>query len=144
MSPLFQQGGRDSLRRTYLEAWRKARSGECLTPLESQIARVIEEHPEYQERLTHGEDAIAEDFGPERGQPNPFLHLGLHLALRDQIVTNRPAGIARIHRRLVRRLRDPHAAEHAMVEILGELLWAAQRAGAAPDEAQYLDRLSRL
>ncbi len=144
MSPLFQGQDRDALRRNYLDAWQKARTGALLTPLESQIARVIEEHPEYQDRLTHGERAIAEDFGPEGGQPNPFLHLGLHLALRDQIATDRPAGIARIHRRLVRRLRDAHDAEHALLEVLGEILWEAQRYGRAPDEAEYLERLSRL
>jgi len=44
----------------------------------------------------------------------------------------------------VRSLGSEHAAEHAMMEALGETLWEAQRAGAAPDEKGYLARLRRV
>jgi len=37
-----------------------------------------------------------------------------------------------------------HAAEHAMIECLGEALWQAQRSGRAPDEAAYLAALHRI
>ena len=75
---------------------------------------------------------------------NPFLHMGLHLALREQLGTNRPAGIALVHQRLMQRGVEAHAAEHRMMGVLGETLWQAQRAGRAPDERQYLEALQRL
>ncbi len=84
------------------------------------------------------------EYTPEEGQTNPFLHMGLHLAIREQVATDRPAGIALVHRSLAARLGDVHEAEHAMIERLGAALWNAQRAGLPPDEAQYLESLRRL
>jgi hypothetical protein len=142
--PVFAGQGRQELRRAYLDAWRKWQAGELLSPLEAQIAAVIAEHGEYHTWLGDGDAALNTDFDAESGVANPFLHLGLHLALREQLATDRPPGIARIHRRLARRLGGTHPAEHAMLEVLGELLWEAQRTGAAPDEQRYLERLSGL
>jgi hypothetical protein len=88
--------------------------------------------------------ALAADFSPEGGRQNPFLHMGLHLAIREQVSTDRPAGIALVHRNLAARLGDAHAAEHAMLEPLAEALWQAQRSGLPPDERAYLERLTRL
>lgn len=141
--PVFAQHSREQLRRTYLEAWRRYRAQQPLEPLQAQIAAVIAEHPEYVP-LLESSAAIETEFTPEGGQENPFLHMSLHLAIRDQVATDRPAGIAEIHRDLVRRLGDAHAAEHLMLEQLAEALWAAQRAGTVPDEHRYLERLRTL
>ncbi len=142
--PLFEGLPRDELRRTYLEAWRKFRARAPLEPLEAQIAAVIAEHPEYVPWLESGEEALSADFTPEGGRENPFLHMALHLAIRDQVATDRPQGIARLQRELAQRLGDAHAAEHAMMESLAETLWEAQRGGGAPDERAYVQRLEQL
>jgi hypothetical protein len=105
---------------------------------------VIAEHPEYVPLLESGPQALAADYTPEGGRENPFLHMGLHLAIREQVATDRPAGIAQIHQSLSRRLSDPHTAEHAMLELLAETLWESQRSGRAPDEQRYLERLRGL
>ena len=68
----------------------------------------------------------------------------MHLAIREQVGTDRPPGIRAIHAALARRLGDVHEAEHRMIECLGEALWNAQRAGTAPDETAYLEALRRL
>jgi hypothetical protein len=70
--------------------------------------------------------------------------MGMHLAIREQVGTDRPAGIARIHRRLSRKLGAPHEAEHLMMEALGEVLWRAQREGILPDDQAYLENLKKL
>ena len=70
--------------------------------------------------------------------------MGLHLAIREQVATDRPAGIADIHRALSTRLGDAHAAEHTMLEALAETLWEAQRNNRAPDEQAYLEKLRAL
>lgn len=142
--PFFHDQGRDALRRQYLEAWQKRREARPMEPLEHQLATVIEQHPEYHAFLETDAEATARDFTPEGGQSNPFLHMGLHLAIREQVATNRPAGIASVHAELCRRLGDPHEAEHRMIECLGEALWRSQRSGLAPDEAAYLEALRRL
>jgi hypothetical protein len=142
--PFFHDQDRGGLRRHYLDAWRRHRAGLPLEPLQHQIVEVIEAHPEYHALLEMDPDAVARDWTPESGQTNPFLHLGLHLAIREQVATDRPSGIAAIHRELARRLADPHEAEHRMLERLGEALWQAQRSGRAPDEATYVESLRRL
>jgi hypothetical protein len=141
--PVFAQHNREQLRRMYLEAWRKYVARLPLEPLEGQIAAVIAEHPEYLPVL-EASAALEADFTPEGGRENPFLHMGLHLAIREQVATDRPAGIARIHRELAARLGDAHAAEHAMLERLAETLWEAQRRGGLPDEQRYIERLLTL
>jgi hypothetical protein len=139
--PFFHDQGRSALRQMYFDAWRKHRESLPVEPVEDQVIRVIAIHPEYASVLESGADALDRDYPPEGGQTNPFLHMGLHLAVREQVATNRPAGIAEVHRSLLARLGDAHEAEHVMIECLGEALWQAQRSGRPPDEAAYLETL---
>ena len=140
---MFANAERDELRRRYVNAWQRRRDGLPLGPLDAQIADVIELHPEYH-ALLEAPDATAAAFTVEQGRSNPFLHMGLHLAIREQVSTRRPAGIEAVHLRLSRQLGDVHTAEHRMIEVLAQTLWEAQRAGAAPAEDVYLERLRRL
>ena len=133
---------RGELRRMYFDAWRKSTTGARLSPLEAQIARVIEDHPEYQPLMTP--DIVDASFTPDDGQTNPFLHMGLHLAVREQVATDRPPGIAAIFNTLLVRNGDAHSAEHEALECLAETLWEAQRGNEMPDEEAYLERLRRL
>lgn len=135
---------RDQLRRTYLEAWRRYRQGLPLEPLQAQIADVMREHPEYHPLFDDEDRALGYESPPEQGEVNPFLHLGLHLGIREQVATGRPPGIEHIHASLSRRLGSALEAEHRMMDCLGEALWRAQRDNAAPDEAAYLQCLQRL
>lgn len=139
----FADQSRDQLRRAYVEAWRKRREGRPLEPLEAQIADVIEQHPEYHAML-EDEAALERDFLPEHGQSNPFLHMGLHLAVRDQVATDRPPGIRAVFTALAQRLGSGLEAEHRMIECLAEAMWNAQRTGLPPDERAYLERVRRL
>ena len=141
--PFFHDMGRDRLRAMYVEAWRRHRARLPMEPLHAQIAEVIELHPEYHAVLESGPEALAREYTPETGATNPFLHMGLHVAVREQVGTDRPAGIARVHAALARRLGDVHAAEHRMIVCLAEALWQAQSSGTPPDEAAYLAALRR-
>jgi len=102
--PFFDNQSRDELRRVYVEAWRKRRAGLPVEPLEAQVADVIALHPEYHAALERGADALERDYTPEGGQSNPFLHMGLHLAVRDQLATDRPAGIRQAFQNLADRI----------------------------------------
>ncbi len=140
--PVFHDQQRDSLRRLYLEAWQRHQTGLPLTALQAQVADVVALHPEYHALLTA--ETLDRDWTPEHGESNPFLHMGMHLALREQVSTDRPAGIRAIHARLSRHHGGAHAAEHRMMEPLGAALWDAQRQGQAPDEQRYLAALQSL
>ncbi len=142
--PFFHDQDRSGLRRLYVEAWRKHRAGRPLEPLEHQIVTVIEQHPEYHALLEDEAEALGRDFTPDAGQSNPFLHMGLHLAIREQAATDRPAGIAAIRTQLAERLADSHEAEHRMLERLAEALWLSQRTGRPPDEDAYVESLRQM
>ena len=133
---------RNELRKLYADAWQKRCDKVPLTPLETQIADVVELHPEY-----HADglsDDLDRDYKPDGGKTNPFLHMGLHLGIREQIATNRPPGINHVYATLASRTGDAHTAEHRMIDCLAETLWEAQSQNSAPDEKAYLDRLHRL
>jgi len=133
---------RNELRKMYADAWQKRRSDEPLTPLEAQIADVVELHPEYHADVMS--DDLDRDYTPDGGKTNPFLHMGLHLGIREQIATNRPPGVSRVYATLVSSTGDAHMAEHRMIDCLAATLWEAQSQNSAPDEKAYLDRLHRL
>ncbi len=136
--PQFDSHSRDELRRTYSEAWRKHLDQAPLTPLEAMITDVIGVHPEYQAMVADADAALAYESGAAGGAENPFLHMGLHLAVRDQVSIDRPPGVRELHGLLQARYGDLHRAEHALMEALGATLWRAQRAGQPPDEEHYL------
>jgi len=139
---IFGQDRRE-LRLHYLRAWRKKQAGEALEPLENLIASVIEQHPEYHAMLG-SEDTLDRDYHPEQGRTNPFLHMGMHIGLAEQIGTDRPPGIREAYQKIRDKLGDAHAAEHQMMECLGLALWEAQRQNRAPDEQAYLECLKKL
>src|SRR4051812_37573316 len=141
-SVIFDGMSRDQLRESYRAAWRKFRAELPLTALEKQLVAVMTEHPEYRVIVESAAADLA-NYSPRSGQLNPWLHMGLHLAIREQVATDRPAGIAEIHRKLAAK-SDSHEAEHSMLEMLAEALFDAQRNGRMPDEQAYLERLKTL
>lgn len=131
---------RNQLRQMYRTAWEKHQQQQLLSPLEAQIADVIKEHPEYHNFITQ----LDKDFLPETGESNPFLHMGLHLGLREQIATNRPKGINKIYKQLLKTKGSSHDAEHSMIECLAEAMWSSQQNNQPPDEVSYLKCLKKL
>lgn len=141
---MFIGQSREQLRQLYVDSWQKYLAQAPLEPLEKLIASVVAEHPEYHVLLKNADAAPGRDYLPEMGATNPFLHMGMHVALREQLASNRPGGIAGIYQKLLGKYRDTHEAEHRMAECLGETMWRAQRENKLPDEAAYLTCLRRL
>ena len=133
---------RDQVRRFFCEAWRKHRERTILEGAEATAADLIEQHPEYHALLENPDAAVTQEFTPETGQMNPFLHLSLHLAIADQISIDQPQGIRAAYQALRNRL-DVHEAEHALLECLGEALWRAQREGGGIDAVAYMECIRR-
>ncbi|MDP3706075.1 MAG: DUF1841 family protein [Legionellaceae bacterium] len=123
-------------RQMFFVSWQKYNQKKPLLPVEQQLIDVILRHPEYHILLSSG-DAQSSYF-PELGQSNPFLHMGLHLTIRDQVATNRPFGITTAFQQLLKKHTDAHTVEHLIMEPLAECLWHAQRNQGEPDEAAYL------
>ena len=64
---------RNELRKMYVDAWAKRCENLPLSPLETQIADVIELHPEYHADVTGA--GLEREYSPDGGQTNPFLHM---------------------------------------------------------------------
>ena len=113
---------RDQARELFFGAWRKYRDGEPLAGMDSLGLDVILLHPEYHAILELPARYRDQDYV---GEANPFLHLSLHVALEEQLSFEQPP------------------APHEAIECLAETLWRAQRDGAAPDAAAYLECLAK-
>ncbi len=131
---------RDEMRKVFYDAWRKHKEKSLVEPIEAMIIEVILSHPEYHEMFDHPEKISEADIE----ESNPFLHISLHLAIREQINTDSPKGIQLIYDNLCKKLLDPHAAEHQMLKCLKHILWEAQQTGSLPDEQYYLEVLQRI
>jgi hypothetical protein len=130
---------REELRHAFFEAWRKYQQKMVLTAHENGLLEVILLHPEYHAMLTQPTEYLDKDFQ----ETNPFLHMSLHLAIRDQLITHRPAGINDVFQDSLVKCGDQHAAEHQLMECLGQVLWDAHQTGKMPDEQTYLEMLIR-
>lgn len=140
---LFAGQTRDQLRQAYADAWRKRRDGSLLTPLEAMIADVVGLHPDFQPLIEAAPDGATRAPLSAAAVENPFLHLGLHMAVREQLSIDRPAGVRDLHAGLRIRCGDAHEAEHELMRALGEALRNAQEAARPPDEREYLDLARR-
>lgn len=141
---MFFSQDRNQLRDGFFDAWHKLQQRQALTPLEEIISGVIKMHPEYQKLIENRTQSAVRDYLPEQGETNPFLHMAMHIALHEQISTDRPAGIRKVARQLLARHKEPHDVEHLMMDHLAEEMWRSQRYNVLPDEQLYLTQLQEL
>ncbi|MGH8797439.1 MAG: DUF1841 family protein [Caldimonas sp.] len=126
------------VREFFCATQQKLRDQEPLTPLEALAADWIAEHPEYAADLADVEAARASTYPVEGGRTNPFLHLSMHLSISEQVSIDQPHGIKQACKLLSRRLGSAHAAQHEVMECLGEMIWESQRSGRPPDGDRYI------
>ena len=134
---------REQARQLFFEAWRKYRQREILSGIETITLEVILLHPEYHDILNDPERYLDKDYLPEMGDTNPFLHMSMHVAIKEQLSINQPIGICERFARLQKNCGSEHAAAHQLMECLAEMIWQAQRAQSAPDAAIYFDCLDK-
>lgn len=129
---------REAYRQTFAHTWQKHLQGTLLEPMESEILSIILMHTEYH-ALLEQQDQLEQEFTPEE---NPFLHLSLHIAIREQVAMNRPAGVKTVYEKLLANYQSAHDVEHIMMTELAQVMWQAQQQGVAPNEEVYLERLN--
>ena len=138
---------RDEVRAFFFEAWAKFKKQQTLTDLEKIALGVMHMHPEYHAILDAPEQFKQQDYFPEFGETNPFLHMSLHLSLLEQISINQPIGIAGIYTELKTKHQNAHhfehQAQHDILECLAETIWQAQRNNTGIDSAHYLQLLQQ-
>lgn len=135
---------RNQIRAFFRDAWQKHCAGSPVSAMEAIVIDVIGAHPEYHALLENPDADLNREFFPEHGQTNPFLHMGLHIALREQLGANRPEALRGVYQKLVARHGDAHRAEHQVIECIAKVLADAQRDQQPLDERAYLDCLQKL
>ena len=104
-------------------------------------------HPEYHAILSAPEQFKHQEYFPEFGKTNPFLHMSLHLSILEQISINQPIGIANIYAQLKLKHQNEydfeHKALHDILECLGESIWQAQRNNTALNAEYYVQLLQQ-
>lgn len=131
------------VRRFFCDTHRLQRDGLPLSPMQGLAAPWIAEHPEYHAELADVDAALAARYTVEQGRSNPFLHLSMHLTITEQVAIDQPRGIKQAYELLCARLGSAHEAQHQVMECLGDMIWASQRAGVPPDGPAYLDCVRR-
>ncbi len=136
---MFSQD-RKKQRKFVAKSWQKYTSNKPLEPLEKQLVSIIEIHPEYQHLIGN----IESEYSPEQNEINPFLHINLHLALRDQLILNQPKGIKEFHQKLISKYKDSHKVEHLMMECIEEMIYISQKNNISMDQESYLEFITSL
>ena len=139
---MFNQD-RNQMRKVFFDCWKAHKEKAPMDAMQTIIAHIIELHPEYH-TLLENEATLDRDYTPEHGETNPFLHMSMHIALHEQLSTDRPTGIKAVYQSIIMKQGSAHEAEHTMMDCLGEALWLAQRNNTMPDEQAYFECLRKL
>jgi hypothetical protein len=134
---------RRQMREVFFRAWQRHRGQQPLTGVEPLIVAVALRHPEYH-ALLQDPDSQDRDFSAESSQANPFLHMGMHIAIEEQLGLDQPSGVRAHYQTLLKHGLDEHTAQHHMMDCMGEMLWQAGRQAATPDPKIYLNCLAQL
>tara|TARA_R110000868_G_scaffold58151_3_gene179677 strand:+ start:1041 stop:1451 length:411 start_codon:yes stop_codon:yes gene_type:complete len=126
-------------RKIFFEVWEKHKKNLLLEHVEAQVQDVILTHPEYHNLLDNPKTFMTQEFTLEE---NPFFHMSLHIAVREQIQLDRPAGVKHAYQTLVKKMQSPDMAEHHMTTVLAQMMYQSQQVGENPDEALYLKKLA--
>ena len=145
---MFTQN-KEQLRNTYQIAWDKHKKNQVaklnlenqITALEQQIIDITILHPEYHSIFEKNPDST---YNIKHHPTNPFLHFGLHLAIREQMQLNLPHGITNIYNKLCLQEQSIHQAEHKMLEVLEQHLFNAQFNPQNINEIYYIQHLTKL
>lgn len=141
---MFVSQDRNEIRTFFRISWKKLIDKKPIEPLEILVGEVVAMHPEYHAILEDDKSELNKDYLAEDGQTNPFLHMGMHITLREQCASDHPGGIANVYQELLKKSGDPHTTEHIMMDCLAETLWQAQKTNQLPDDLAYIACLNQL
>lgn len=120
-----------SYRQHFYHAWQKHLRGYALSEFEHRIVEVLLNYPEYTKALSP--DSIDVDNGE-----NPYLILGAHMEVKDQLRLDRPRGIKKL---VDSSSKGGAFVESLMVELMVYTLKSAYINKTPPSYEQYLREL---
>ena len=121
-------------REIFYNVWSRYQEGCQLTPFETSVLDVLLKYPNY-----------INDLGRDKAydiECNPYFIMGICLAVRDQIKTNRPFGIREWYTEKCH-LMGSEATEELMMTVLKESVLQAYGSNELPCETLYLKKLQK-
>jgi hypothetical protein len=104
------------------------------------IARLMDQHPEFEALWLQGESAMIPQV-VAGGRVNPFVHLVLHGIIDAQIRDENPEFVTLAYNRLKAGGMGEHEALHAIMAVYGDLHFRGVRGGGQFDFLEYEVRL---
>lgn len=131
------------VRNFFFDAFEKGKNHQSLTDLEKFAYSIILEHPEYHKILCNRDKYLAQNWIPESGETNPFLHMSMHMSILEQLSINQPFGVKDFYLKLCSQYGNEHDAAHEVMDCLAEMVWQAQYSNMQPNPEVYLSCLRR-
>ena len=119
MSKSYGNLQREVFRKTVYRIWNMMQAGllDEMDEAENRIARILLDHPEYEEILEDTEILDGREFDAgEAG--NPFLHISFHKMVEDQLESGRPAEVLSFLESMRAKGFDRHEIIHVIMKIL--------------------------
>lgn len=129
------------VRNFFFDTFEKGNQNIPLTDMEKIAFSVILEHPEYKNVLSNRDKYMTQNWLPEAGETNPFLHLSMHMSILEQLSVNQPFGVKELYFELCNKVNNEHDAQHHVMDCLAEMIWQAQYSNMQPNPQIYLDGL---
>jgi uncharacterized protein DUF1841 len=116
---------------------RRANAGEELSGEDAEMARAIQQHPEY-----HAFFALGAEAPDELDGMSPWAHVSMHTIVERQrhLLPDVEAALTRLQRRGL----TEHEAQHRVAEILSQHIWSMLHDRVPFNEAEYLQQIRAL
>jgi hypothetical protein len=112
-----------------------------LSSLELIALEVIQQHKEYLPIIQQKEKYLNYQWLPESGMTNPFLHMSMHISIKEQLSINQPVGVVDYYNQLLNKYLDPMVVEHHIMDCLAEMIWYSQKNQVPFDVSIYFNCL---
>lgn len=118
----------------FLQSWQKHLKGHLLSDMEKQVRDVLLMYPQYICELDQDKCYSVEE--------NPYIQMGLHLTMWDQIRTNRPEGIRFWFLNACAQHGEAEV-ERFTLSVLRKIIYTSYSQEKAPSEQEYLQILKK-
>jgi hypothetical protein len=123
--------------------WAQAQAGIPLEGEDANLARALQEHPEYHDVWEQAATNPTEEEVVRDGV-NPFLHIAIHTVVENQIAARDPPQVAETLETLMQAGYDRHDATHAIASALAEEIYEIMRYERPFSARKYLRALRKL
>jgi hypothetical protein len=129
---------RQAFRRTVYHIWSMLQAGliDEMNEAEYGIARILLEHPEYEDFFENEEILDGQKFDAG-SKGNPFLHISFHKMVQDQLEAGRPEEATLFLEFMEEKGYDRHEVIHAIMKILTILISEAMQNRQSLDVDRY-------